>query len=504
MSEEGKKSPSSQALALLYLRSKRDWSQKELAGRLGLADEKQISRYERDERPLSRRNLDTFVEALGYPPEATEALLFLDSWIEPGPLAEPSAPEPLPPEVRRAIDRSCLTLAWTFLDGWRMELTRTARKEMVARSRRKAQELWERLKPATRQERREAVARLSELQNWALAELVCHESEKAAAHKVEIALDLADLALFIARRVPGEEPWRSRLEGYCWAFIGNARRVANDLAGADRAFLQAWNSWQAGATSNFSLLSEWRLLDLEASLRRAERRFSEALVLLDRAQIAVAKDNPAIRARILLKKEHVFDQMGDTGNALATLAEVKPFVESSGDPRLLFVLLFKSANNLYHLGRYEEAAKELPCVRELAVQQGNELDLIRVVWLEARVAAGEHQRERAIVGLEQVRQDFTARGLAYDAALASLELAVLYLEEGRTAEVRDLARAMSWIFQSQGIAREALTALTLFLDAAQEETATVELTRRVVVELERMRSSAPRQMMKDQRGRAKG
>jgi transcriptional regulator with XRE-family HTH domain len=489
MSEERKKSPSSQALALLYLRSKRDWSQKDLAGRLGLADEKQISRYERDERPLSRRSLDIFVEALGYPPEAAEALLFLDSWIEPGPLAEPAAPEPLPPEVRRAIDRSCLTLAWTFLEGWRSELTRTARKTMVERSRRKAQELWERLKSATRQERREAVARLQEFQNWALAELVCHESEKAAAHKVEIALDLADLAVFIARQLP-ESDWRSRLEGYCWAYMANARRVANDFAGADAAFARAWKLWKAGATADSSVLAEWRLFDLESSLRREQHRFPEALDSLNKA-MSSSGTSPATVSRILLKKEHVFEQMGDPQKALAALEEAAPFVEALGDARLRFAHLFKTINNLYHLGRYRNAIERLPQVRDLAVQQGNELDLIRVVWLEARLAAGDDRREQAKAGLEQVRQDFTARELPYDAARASLELAVLYLEEGRTAEVRNLARAMSWIFQAQGIAREALAALNLFFDAAQQETATVELTRRVAAELDRVRASAP-------------
>ena len=51
-----------------------------------------------------------------------------------------------------------------------------------------------------------------------------------------------------------------------------------------------------------------------------------------------------------------------------------------------------------------------------------------------------------MVGLEQVRQDFTVRGLPYDAALASLDLAAIYLEEGRSVEVRNLARTMGWIF----------------------------------------------------------
>jgi hypothetical protein len=123
---------------------------------------------------------------------------------------------------------------------------------------------------------------------------------------------------------------------------------------------------------------------------------------------------------------------------------------------------------------------------------GNELDLVRTVWLSARIAAGQGRREEAIAGLEQVRREFTVRQLPYDAARASLELAALWLEEGRTAEVRELSVAMVWIFKAQGIARETLAALAIFRDAAQKETATVELVRHVLAEMEKVRRSAPR------------
>ena len=69
---------------------------------------------------------------------------------------------------------------------------------------------------------------------------------------------------------------------------------------------------------------------------------------------------------------------------------------------------------------------------------------------------------------------------------------VLNLEEERTGEVREMALEMAWIFQAQGIAREALAALSLFCEAAGRETATVELARQVSAEIEKARRSAPR------------
>lgn len=49
--------------------------------------------------------------------------------------------------------------------------------------------------------------------------------------------------------------------------------------------------------------------------------------------------------------------------------------------------------------------------------------------------------------------------IAYDYAVVSVELGTLLLEEGRAREVRELAEEMMWIFNSQGIHKDALEAL---------------------------------------------
>ena len=77
--------------------------------------------------------------------------------------------------------------------------------------------------------------------------------------------------------------------------------------------------------------------------------------------------------------------------------------------------------------------------------------------------------------------------MAYDAALVSLELSALYLEQGRTAEVRTLASEMAWVFKAQGVHREALAALGLFCQAAKADNLSVELARRLVSYLGRAR-----------------
>ena len=468
------KTPSTLGLALTFLRSKRGWSKKRLADALGV-DRSLLSRYERGDQ-LTRERLDALVAPLGYPPEAVEVLRLADRLISLG-------------EEGGSLGVSAMAVGWSaaelaFEDLARREETRKAEAE-----RREAEESWASLKKATREDRRALVSGFPEFRTPALAARVCAASLRAAPHNAREALELAELALSIAEQAPGEEDLRSRAQAYCWAHVGNARRVANDLDGAEEAFARSWSLRQVGAEADSDLFPEWQLLSLEASLRRDQRRLPEALELLDHGQ-AVCESGTVALSRILLKKETVLDLLGDIEAALAVLVEAAPLIEATGDSDLLLRLRFNMAVDLCHLQRYSEAAVLLPWIRELALEQANELDLLRVSWLAARVESGQGRTEEAIARLEQVRRDLAARELPYDAALASLDLAVLWLQTGHAAEVKALAVAMGWIFKTKGIQGEALAALRLFCEAARQEGATVELTRAVIARIEQARRSA--------------
>jgi tetratricopeptide (TPR) repeat protein len=487
---------SAEALALTYLRQGRRWTQSRLARARGHGSFRLISRYESEDKALSREELYHLAALMGYPREAVDALLFVHSLVSPPPPVEAAMPGALTPEEIQRIDRAVIADAGTRAAELRAHRIAETRKRKVEVDRRHAEELWARLKPLSSRERRELVEDSLELQSWALVERLCLESERAAADSVGRARDLAGLALHTAAKVEGAESWRRRLQGYAWAYRANADRVANDLAAAEAAFARAWHLWRSG--DDAGLLPEWRMLSLEASLRRAERRLPEALGLLNRA-LDVARADPEAHPVVLLNKAFVQDQLGDPEGALKTLREVAPFVEARGDRRLIFALRFEIAKGLWALERFGEAQELLPDVRERAIRLGNELDLVRVGWLSARVAAGQGRWEEAVSGLDQVRRDFTARGLAYDAALAGLELALLYLKAGRASEVKELARRMAPVFQARGVAREALAAFTLFQEAAQRESATVELALRAIAEVEAARRSAPRPGGKEER-----
>lgn len=472
--------PSVLGLALTIVRTAQGWKQRQLAAAMGKT-RSAISAQEKGLARLPREELAAYAERMGFD------LAELDSVIASAAQALAHASDgggDSDAADRRAIARAAARIARAGSEAVRLELDRTVRSARARRARKEAAALWREVAEVPARALAALVERAYEYQTRAFCEILCRESERAAAHDPQKAIALAEAALKAAERVPGPEPRRRRSEGYAWAHLGNARRVANDHAGGDVAFAEYRGRWKAGALDDDGFFDPALPLDLEASLRRAERRFDEALRLHARA-LAVAP--PASVAYVLLNKAGTFQQAGRHERAISTLREAARHIDGERQPRQLFGLRFNLARNMCHLDRHAEAEALLPEVRQMAIESGFDLDLIRVVWLAGHVAAGLGRREEAMAAFEQVRWDFAAKGLPYDMALASLDLAQLYLEEGRTAEVKAIAGEMMTVFASRQVHREALAALALFRQAAEAEAATADLARRLSSYLERAR-----------------
>jgi tetratricopeptide (TPR) repeat protein len=276
-------------------------------------------------------------------------------------------------------------------------------------------------------------------------------------------------------------PEGTRLQGLAAGFDANVVRVSGELQIADNAFEEAIRQWNAGTDHN-GVLDPGRILDLQASLRRDQRRFDEALRLLDEAETVGRSPE-----RVMINRGFTLEVMGEYERAVEILREAEPKVLVLGDRRLLYMLRFNLGVNETHLKHYAEAAVLVRLVRELASEVGDAIFLSRTTWLEGRIAAGLGQAGEARRLLEQARREFASRDMTYDVALALLEEAVLLLTAGKTAEVKTLAGELTAVFESKGVHREALAALRLFQEAAEHETATADLARAVLRYLFRAR-----------------
>ncbi len=332
-----------------------------------------------------------------------------------------------------------------------------------------------------------------------LCELFCQESVRLSTIAPDRAVESAELAVVIADLLKDGGSLDCRriyqLRGYAWAHDGNARRVLGDLRNADESFTIAESWWEAGVAGVGDLSGyEPLILDHKASLRIAQRRFPEAFEMLDRIfAIHMGTCRAELRdchlaGRALIKKAIGYAEMGEPRQAIQLLHEAEGLVDAQRDPRLFLCLRQNLLCSLTSAEQYGEALLMLPEIEALCRELGNPLDLLRVRWSEGRIAVGVGRLEEARELFQELRREFAARGLGYDAALITLDLTALYAEAGALAEVKALSLEIAQIFHAQDVPREALAALLFFQKAAERERATAQLTREIGAFLEQLRS----------------
>ena len=217
-------------------------------------------------------------------------------------------------------------------------------------ARRQAEEQFAELKRLSPRSRLAVVRLNREYQNWTLVERCCEAAVEEGSRDLKQSAAWARLALAIAKWVRGPEGWQRRLRGYALAHWANLLKVRGDLPIADLRLEEAKRLWEAGSDPA-GLLDPGRLLDLEGSLRKAQRRFSESISCFDEA-IPVSR----FPERALLMKGATLDYMGDFKQAVATYQKAEVYVDRRGDPRLKNILRFNRGNSLVQAARYDEAA----------------------------------------------------------------------------------------------------------------------------------------------------
>lgn len=353
-----------------------------------------------------------------------------------------------------------------------------------------APELWQRLANRPYPEQLREVESNEDLHAWGLCQLILSKSRDAVFSDPARAVDLANLALHVVRHL-GEayDPsWIMDLRARCFAYLGNARRVLGELRSAEDAFAKAGDCLNRGATGN--LEAEAEILALLSSLRRAQRRFPEAFELAERARALYqeAGDSYGIW-KTSLKEAKILEEEGQFSQAVDILSLLAQEIDPAREPRFFFYSKFNLLSCFIAAERFEEAETLLPEIRVLVQEQALPVDLLRLRWMEGLLDLSANRLGPAEAAFREVQREFLARGMGYDAALASLDLARLYAQEGCVDDLKKLASELMPIFESRDVHREAILALLMFQRACEEERMTVEMIREVAAFLQRERRS---------------
>jgi tetratricopeptide (TPR) repeat protein len=329
---------------------------------------------------------------------------------------------------------------------------------------------------------------LPRFHTWGVCELLLQQSRIGGAEEPRRAAWLAEVAIAVAGRLdPGLYPLAmiETLQARAWGTLGNARRILSDFRGAEEAFDEADVHLTRGGGE---LLEKGSLLDLRASLRNAQGRTAEATRLLDRA-VAVFRriGQQHLVGRALISQGYVRVCAGDGEAAVEALRRGLALADTGSEPRLALAAQHCLAYLLNDMGRTAEAGALLARNRRLYEEHGDRMDLVRYRYLQGRIAAAAGEAEAAEAAFLEVRQAFLDAGIGCDAALTSLDLAALYVRQGRMAEVRTLAAEMVAVFRSHEVHREAMAALGLFRQAAESDSVTSALVLEVSGHLQRAR-----------------
>ncbi|HYX23743.1 MAG TPA: hypothetical protein VFC23_06285, partial [Thermoanaerobaculia bacterium] len=325
------------------------------------------------------------------------------------------------------------------------------------------------------------VANSQRFRTRVLCDLLVEESHETGFQSPLRALELARLAVLLADRLTarecGGEDVHESLRARAWAQLGNAHRVNSDLAAAEAALAVAEELLNRGRLGFFDRA---RVLALLASLRRAQQRFAESLLLFDRVVVVYKKLGQwNLLGRTLLQKSLVCGEAGDGEMEMTLLRRALDLLDPQTDPRLFLAARHNLIHALHESGRSREAFALLFHTRPLYLKMGDRMNLLKLRWLEGHVAGGLQRLEQAEAAFREVREAYAGLGLDYDAALASLDLAGLYAGQERTADLLRIVEETLAVFQARNTHREALTALLVLCSAARREEAGAGLIRQV-------------------------
>lgn len=308
------------------------------------------------------------------------------------------------------------------------------------------------------------------------AELLVKHSWTIAPSKPDEAAELAALVPVVLDRLPGAggQEWVEDLSIKAQAHCANALRIRGDLPEADRLFTDLRGRLATAASNDSELHAE--VSSLEASLRLNQRRLDEAERLVDRAVLLYREQRDHRQlARVLVQRGAVHQVAGNLLRAVGDLTlalEISAAAPGPESARLRVCAVSNLALCLCDLGRFAEARQLVEQNRQAYRAEGGTWQTMRLPWLEGIIARGLGDADAAEKHLLRSRNLFIENGFAFNAALVCLDLALLYLDARRGAELRRVSRLMEPILRTRGLHREATTALMLFQNAVASELVT--------------------------------
>jgi tetratricopeptide (TPR) repeat protein len=266
----------------------------------------------------------------------------------------------------------------------------------------------------------------------------------------------SSLALELVTARSSTDPVAYDLEGYCRAHVGNAHRILGQLREA-RQQLNAAQTLLEQGTGRLNFLAE--LYRFKASLEHSLRDFAAAEEAINQAEQihALLGDTEGIAA-CCIQRAIVFIYSDRPQEAFATILGAVQSIENEDLLRSAYETAIRA---LVDAGETSLAMSLFEISRDL-FDRGGDLFKLKVLWLEGQATGLPWL-------LAEARQRYSERGMFFQAALISLEEAVMAVREGELQEARALLDFAGPTLTAVGIVKDSLAAMLLDLDVTSRE-----------------------------------
>ncbi|HKV12777.1 MAG TPA: tetratricopeptide repeat protein, partial [Thermoanaerobaculia bacterium] len=293
-------------------------------------------------------------------------------------------------------------------------------------------------------------------------------------------LELAQEAVRIAQELDAVKHGPKKVADHqcrAWANLGNAYRVAQQLARAKACFKRAVELLDLGSGDP---QIEIRLLDLQASLAADRRDFNEACRALSFVfKFHQSRRDYHLAGRALISQGIFTYDSGQYDEALRLLQKGLSMVDEEREPSLVLAAVHTELCLLIDCGLFKEANHLYFRKSRLLAGAQDRVNRLKIEWLKGRIYAGLSHFASAERVFREVIDGFLADDVRrlYDSAVASLDLAAVLLSQRQTPEARTLLREAAKTLVDIGLMREAERAVLLLRRAAEMEMADTVLLR---------------------------
>lgn len=269
------------------------------------------------------------------------------------------------------------------------------------------------------------------------------------------------------------------------AELGNALRITEQFQKAELVFAESLPLVAAG-TGDFRIRGWWA--ELRAALYCDRRQFPEACELFDfviERYLEEGEPHPAGRAQHARGLATLYDRGAEA--ALPYLAASLEHLDPAAEPHAYAAAQQSLLLAQVDRGQFAEAAALLMASGLRQAFQGEPLNLAKLTAVEGKMLAGLGKLERAEAALAEARAEFRRHGQEFTAGIAALNLAAVWVRQGRLAEVTDLLAETHATFERLQVHREARQALEFLVRVAREQlltAAALERTGRFLTRLE--------------------